>query len=68
MPSCKGAIMTSLEQARAMAQRYANSQQKPYIVLNLNPYSPLYVVREYGGHYMGRNVYELVEVVQPLYE
>jgi hypothetical protein len=30
-----------------MAQRSANQQNKPMAVINLNRYSPLYVVREH---------------------
>jgi hypothetical protein len=40
--------MTNLEQVKAMAQREADRQHRTMLVLNLNPFSPLYVVRDWS--------------------
>ncbi len=39
--------MKTLERVKLMAQREANRDGKPMVVMNLNRYSPLYVVREH---------------------
>jgi hypothetical protein len=39
------------ERIMAMAQRDANNEGKPKAVLNLNPCSPLYVVRQWDDRY-----------------
>jgi len=38
--------MTKLEKTREIAKRDANANGRPFAILNLNPFSPLYVVRE----------------------
>jgi hypothetical protein len=43
----RGYHVKTLEQSKLMAQRSANQQNKPMAVINLNRYSPLYVVREH---------------------
>jgi hypothetical protein len=35
------------DKAIAMAQRSANREQKPMVVVNLNPYAALWVVRDW---------------------
>ena len=60
--------MTQLDKIRALAQRDANRIGRPLAVLNLNPYSPLYVVREVppeAQHDYLRRKGELVEIVAP---
>lgn len=39
--------MNNLEQIKAAAQRDANREGRPMVIYNLNPHSPLYVVRSY---------------------
>ena len=39
--------MNSLDKAKALAQRDADAVEQPMIVLNLNPFSPMYVVRDW---------------------
>ena len=39
--------MASLEHAKRMAQQAADREGKAHCVMNLNRYSPLYVVREH---------------------
>jgi hypothetical protein len=41
------------ERILAQAQRDANREGRPMAVLNLNPYSPLYVIREWDQRYEG---------------
>lgn len=41
------------ERIMAMAQRDANREGKPMAVLNLNQFSPLYVVRAWDERYVG---------------
>jgi hypothetical protein len=53
--------MTKLEQVKAMAQRHAIATGRDHAVLNLNPYSPLYVCREYDERMQGSK--ELVCVI-----
>lgn len=38
--------MNKLEATRQMAQRTANAEGRAVVILNLNPYSPIYVVRQ----------------------
>jgi hypothetical protein len=38
--------MTKLDQVRKLAERDATRLGRPLAILNLNPFSPLYVVRE----------------------
>jgi len=38
--------MTKLERLRVVAQQAADRDGKPKVILNLNRYSPLYVVRD----------------------
>lgn len=40
--------MNNLERAKELAQRTADRAGKPMAVLNLNRFSPLYVVREHS--------------------
>lgn len=40
--------MKTLEQVKAMAQREADKEHRTMLVLNLNPFRPLYVVREWS--------------------
>jgi hypothetical protein len=53
----------SKERAIADAQRSANREGKAMVVLNLNQFSPLYVVRDFDTRYEGDR--QLVAVVQP---
>jgi hypothetical protein len=60
--------MSKLEQVRAIAQRDANANKRPFAILNLNRFSPLYVVREVpptAQHEYLRKTGELVEIVEP---
>jgi hypothetical protein len=40
--------MNNLDKAKAMAQREADKSRRTMLVLNINPFSPLYVVREWS--------------------
>jgi hypothetical protein len=40
--------MNNLDKAKAMAQREADKSHRTTLVLNFNPFSPLYVVREWS--------------------
>lgn len=55
--------MATLDQTLQSAQRAANRERKPMAVLNLNPFSPLYVVRDWDDRYTGDKV--LVARVEP---
>ncbi len=58
--------MNRLQSAKELAQRYANRERKPFIVLNLNPYSPLYVVRDYDDRLLdSKGFVALVEPMEP---
>jgi hypothetical protein len=50
------------EKAIANAQSAANREGKPMVVLNLNRYSPLYVVRYYETRMMSDAI---VAILQP---
>jgi hypothetical protein len=52
--------MHKRDQAIALAQREANRERRAMMVLNLNPYSPLYVVREYS-----EKAKDVIAVVEP---
>jgi hypothetical protein len=44
----QGVPMNSLDKIKTMAQREADKSRRTMLVLNLNPFSPLYVVREWS--------------------
>jgi hypothetical protein len=46
----------TLDQCKAYAQRKADSQGKALVILNLNPFNALYVVREYDARFDGVTV------------
>jgi hypothetical protein len=54
--------MSKLEQIRLLARRDATRIGRPLAILNLNPFSPLYVVREVPK---ATRPGELVEIIQP---
>jgi hypothetical protein len=54
--------MTKLEQVRQLAKRDATRCGRPLAILNLNPFNPLYVVREIPK---ATRPGELIEIVQP---
>ena len=58
----KETAMNSLNRVRNMAQSKANEYGRPMAILNLNVYSPLYVVREVPTFTKPN---ELVEIVNP---
>ena len=55
--------MRTLEQIKAMAQSEANREQRPMAILNLNRYSPLYVVRDAQG--LNPAKCNIVDIVKP---
>jgi hypothetical protein len=55
--------MTPLEQITVRAQHAANREGRPMAVLNLNSYSPLYVVRDWDDSFEGDR--QLVARVEP---
>jgi len=59
----------TLESIRAKAQKDANASGRELVIYNLNPYSPLYVIREYPSAAPSReaitHVRGFVEFVQP---
>ncbi len=46
-----------------LAQRTANREGKPMAVLNLNPFSPIYVVRDWDDRFTG--AIDLVARIDP---
>jgi hypothetical protein len=52
--------MNKRDQAIALAHREANRERRAMMVLNLNPYSPLYVAREYS-----EKAKDVIAVVEP---
>ena len=46
----------NLDKVKLEAQRAANRENKPMCVLNLNHYSPLYVVRFYDSRMMSDTI------------
>jgi len=54
--------MATLESVRKLAQRDANRIGRPLAILNLNRFSPLYVVREVPKAVRPG---ELVEIINP---
>jgi hypothetical protein len=59
----RSAQMTK-QDAIALAQRTANREGKPMAVLNLNAFSPIYVVRDWDNRFNGQR--ELVVRVDPV--
>jgi hypothetical protein len=55
--------MTKLEKIIALAQQDADRTGNTLLIFNLNPYSPLYVIRSFTV--AGANSRELVRVVTP---
>lgn len=55
--------MTKLQQIRQIAQTAADRSSKAVLILNLNRFSPLYVVREFDEALLFSD--RLVEVVEP---
>lgn len=51
------------DKAIVMAQREANREGKPMAVLNLNVYSPLYVIRQWNAAF--KDCRQVVHVAQP---
>ena len=51
------------DQIMKRAQLDANREGKPMAVLNLNPYAPMYVIREWSDRYEGNR--DLVAKVTP---
>jgi hypothetical protein len=51
------------QQIMELAQREADREHRTMLVLNLNPYSPLYVVREWSQR--ARDSREFVAEVEP---
>ena len=43
----------TLDQCKAYAQRKADSQGQALVILNLNKFNPLYVVRQYDARFDG---------------
>jgi hypothetical protein len=54
--------MMTKKDALDLAQRTANREGKPMAVLNLNPFNPLYVVREYDPRMLGP---DLISIIAP---
>ena len=55
--------MTDLDKVKAMAQRDADREHRTMLVLNLNPYRPLYVVRDWSQR--ARDSKEFVCEIEP---
>ena len=55
--------MLTKQAAIDLAQRTADREGRPMAVLNLNPFRPLYVVREYSPDLLGP---DLVSIVAPV--
>lgn len=55
--------MSQLDKIRVKAQFHANQERRAMAILNLNPYGPLYVVREWDDRMAGTRT--LVEKVEP---
>jgi hypothetical protein len=55
--------MAALEKIKVMAQRDADREHRTMLVLNLNPYRPLYVVRDWSQK--ARDSKEFVCEVEP---
>jgi hypothetical protein len=56
--------MLTKERAITLAQRSANHVNRPMAVLNLNPFSPLYIIRERDNKYEDDR--ELVAKINPM--
>jgi len=55
--------MSKLERTLACAQRDADRERRPMAVLNVNQFSPLYVVRDWDDRFEGDR--QLVQRVDP---
>ena len=55
--------MNKLEQLKRRAQEQANINSRPMAILNLNQYSPLYVIRLWDDSFQGTR--ELVARLDP---
>ena len=55
--------MTDLEYVRRRAQEDADQCDRPFAILNLRPFAPLYVVREVPRDPLPGG--ELVEIIEP---
>jgi hypothetical protein len=55
--------MSNLDKAKTMAQREADKTHRTMLVLNLNPFSPLYVVREWSQR--ARDSTDFVAEIEP---
>jgi hypothetical protein len=54
---------SKLDAAKVLAQREADKTHRTMLVLNLNPFSPLYVVREWSQK--ARDSKEFVAEIEP---
>jgi hypothetical protein len=58
--------MNNLAKAKELAQRTANREDRTMLVLNLNQFSPLYVVRDFDERLLFSE--RLVFVAEPMKE